>query len=195
MQTFSAVCHTPLQVAEVSPLPITKPASVPVARRASSYPRTDGHLLSLDLTDLETRSHDGSHLTGRQAAAIEKYVRRVLKALDLSYWRVHVARDLPPEDALLMIDPVDGRRIATLYVSERWWDEQDAEEKRTDLVHECLHLAHHDQEEVIRRFRRDNGDVGDYPMSIVWSQFKVETERMVDSLSYVIAPFMPPWKS
>jgi hypothetical protein len=38
------------------------------------------------------------------------------------------------------------------------------------------------------------GDVGSYAMGLVWEQFKVETERMVDSLSYVIAPFMPPWR-
>ena len=85
----------------------------------------------------------------------------------------------------------DGRRTAMLYVAEDWWTS--SPDHRTDVTHEALHLAHHDQEEVIRRFKSDQGDVGQYALGIVWSQFKVETERMVDSLSYVLAPHMPPW--
>jgi len=147
----------------------------------------------IDLTDLEPREADGSHVTAAQVHAIERYVRKILYRLDLNYWRVYVACKQPPEGAQLMIWPTDGRRVAMLYVSENWWADQSAEEKRIDLVHECLHLAHHDQEEVIRRFKTNNGDVGEYAMGLVWEQFKVETERMVDSLSYVIAPFMPEW--
>ena len=136
---------------------------------------------------------DGSHITAEQVAAVEAYVRRVLLALELNFWRVYVATDEPPEDALLMIEPTDGRRIAMLYVSAGWWTGQTADEKRTDITHECLHLIHHDQEEVIRRFKNNTGDVSDYAMSLVWDQFEMETERMVDSLSYLLAPHMPEW--
>ncbi len=159
----------------------------PVTRHAT------GQAWRLNLSDLEPRDHDGSHLTLDQVRHLEAYVAKVLLALDLNYWRVHIARDLPPEDARLMIWPTDGRRIAMLYVSADWWDVADATEKRVEITHECLHLAHHDQEEVFRRFRNDNGDIGPYAMSLVWDQFKVETERMVDSLSYVLAPHMPKW--
>lgn len=148
--------------------------------------------MTLDFTDLEPREHDGSHLTTEQVDTINVYVRDLLLRLDLSYWRVEVAKNLPPEDCLLMIEPTDGRRIAMLYIADNWWD-RDPDQKRIDFVHECLHLAHHDQEECIRRFKNDNGDVGAYVWSVVWSQFRVETERMVDSLSYVVAPFMPLW--
>lgn len=154
------------------------------------FPRLEGGAVS----DLDSRESDGSHITPAQVKVIERYVRRVLKRLDLGYWRVWVAKDLPPEDALLMIAPTDGRRYANLFVSEGWWD-RTADEKRTDLTHECLHLAHHDQEEVIRRFKNDSGDVPPYAMGIVWDQFRIETERMVDSLSYVLAPHMPKWKN
>lgn len=147
----------------------------------------------LDYTDLQSRDSDGSHITKPQIEHIETYVRDLLQRLDLNYWRVYVAKDMPPERARLMIEPTDGRRVAMLYVSEGWYGETPAEEKRTDLVHEVLHLAHHDQEEVIRRFKNDNGDVGAYAMQLIWLQFKTETERMVDSLSYVIAPFIPEW--
>lgn len=150
--------------------------------------------MTLDFTDLEPREHDGRHLTTEQVDTINSYVRDLLLRLDLNYWRVEVAKNLPPEDCLLMIEPTDGRRIAMLYIGEQWW-ERDPDQKRIDLVHECLHLAHHDQEECLRRFKDGNGDIGDYVWSVVWSQFRIETERMVDSLSYVIAPFMPPWST
>lgn len=143
------------------------------------------------LSSYEPRNHDGSHLTAAQVAYLEKYMRKILRRLELNYWRIFIARDLPPERAKLMVEPVDGRRITPLYVADDWWDT--TFDHRLDLTHEALHLAHHDQEEVIRRFKNDNGDVGSYPMSIVWDQFKIETERMVDSLSYVLAPHMPRW--
>ncbi len=148
--------------------------------------------MTIDLGNLEQRPGDGTHLTRDQVTVIERYMRRILKRLDLGYWRVYVSRDLPPDGCLLMINPTDGRRVAMLYVSESWWDGDS--DHRIDLTHEALHLAHHDQEEVIRRFHRDNGDVGPYVLSLIWGQFKMETERMVDSLSYVLAPHMPKWK-
>lgn len=143
---------------------------------------------------LEKREHDGSHLTAEQMQQIESYARDLLQALELNFWRVYMAKDLPPKDCLLMIEPTDGGRTAMLYVSEGRWDERDAEEKRVDLTHECLHLIHHDQEYVIRHFKDHNGDVGEYPMSMLWEAFAVETERMVDSLSYLLAPNMPEWR-
>lgn len=149
--------------------------------------------MTVDHTDLHSRDHDGSHLSGDQADAIEAYVRAVTFSLDLNYWRIHVSTNLPPEGCHLMIEPCDGRRLAMLFVSETWWTDRSPSEKRIDITHECLHLAHHDQEEVIRRFVRNTGDVGSYAIGLVWEQFKVECERMVDSLSYVLAPQMPPW--
>ena len=148
----------------------------------------------VELAHLEATVHDGSHLDLQQVRHIEQYMAKVLVVLELNYWRVHVAKDLPPDGCLLMIEPTDGRRIAMLYVSETWLETRPAVDKRIDMTHEALHLAHHDQEEVIRRFKRTNGDVGEYAMSLVWEQFKMETERMVDSLSYVLAPHMPVWK-
>lgn len=148
-------------------------------------------MTSVDFTDLHARKGDGSHLTKEQVSYIESYMREVLVRLELNYWHVYVAKDMAPEHCLLMIEPTDGRRVAMLYVSETWWTE--SPDHRLDIVHEALHLTHHDQEEVIRRFKNDTGDVSPYALSIIWSQFKMETERMVDGLSYVIAPTMPEW--
>lgn len=149
------------------------------------------------MTDLDTGDHspresDGTHLAPGQASVIEAYLAGVLRALDLGHWRVHVARDLPPEGSRLMIQPTEGRRIAMLYVAEGWWDSP-AGEKRVDLTHEALHLAHHDMDANLRRFFDDSGDISDYVRHLVVRQFKTDLERMVDSLSYVLAPWMPEW--
>lgn len=147
----------------------------------------------IDLTDLESRPSDGSHLTAHQVRVIEDYVRQLLAALDLGHWRVFVARDLPPEDCRAMIEPTDGRRIAALYLASDWWTRDDPDTKRVDITHELLHLAHHDADAGIRRFFDDTGDVSSYVQHLVMGEFKTNLERMVDSLSYVIAPHMPPW--
>ena len=147
----------------------------------------------IDLTDLHPTQTDGSHLTADQADHVNSYVARLLLALDLNHWRVHVGQGLPPEGCLLMIEPVDGRRVAMLYLAEDWWDRGDANEKRIDLTHEVLHLAHHDVDEHVRRFFDGSGDVADYPKLLFLGQFKTGLERMVDSLSYVIGPLMPEW--
>jgi hypothetical protein len=147
----------------------------------------------IDFTDLTATPSDGGHLTPEQVDTIEDYLRQVLTALDLSHWRVYVAKDLPPEDCRAMIEPTDGRRIAMLHLAADWWVRDDADSKRIDLTHELLHLAHHDAEAGIRRWVTDSGDIAEYVKHIVMGEFKTNLERMVDSLSYVIAPFMPAW--
>ncbi len=147
----------------------------------------------IDLNDLESRPSDGSHLPGDQAATIERYMVDLLKALDLGHWRVWVAKDLPPEGCRLMIQPTEPRRHAMLYVAAGWWDDAGPDEKVVDLTHEALHLAHHDTDSHIRRFFEGSGDIGEYVKQIVITDFKTNLEHMVDSLSYVIAPHMPPW--
>ena len=143
--------------------------------------------------DHEIRPSDGSHLEREQVEKIERYVAKVLRRLDLNYWRVYVAKDLPPDDAFAMICPADGRRCAALYVHEDW-NKRTPYEQQLTLVHECLHLAHHDQEFTVRRW------VDDSPLSVtdsaeeMFRRFKVDTERMVDSLANALTPLMPRWK-
>ena len=150
--------------------------------------------LALDFDDLESVPGDGSHLSKSQIRQIERYMKVVLESLDLSHWRVYVAVDKPPDGALLMIQPTDGRRVAMLYIAEHWWDRQRPEEKCTDLTHEALHLAHHDMDEAVRRFIDASEEISWKAKRTFIGQFKTDCERMVDSLSYVCAELVPPWE-
>lgn len=141
---------------------------------------------------IQTVSDEKSHVSPELTSLIESYMAAILARLDLGYWRVYVAADKPREEAILSIEPTDGRRVAMLYVSENW-DSRTPEDKRIDITHEALHLAHHDVDSHIRLFFDGSGDVSDYVKTIVIDGFTTELERMVDSLSYVLAPHMPEW--
>ena len=143
--------------------------------------------------DLQAIPHDGSHLTPDQARTIDAYLIEALDALNLGNWRVYVGKDLPPEHAVLSIFPTDGGRIAILNVTADWWTSRTSDEKRVDITHECLHLAHHDTDEHVRRFFDGSGDISDYVKSLFLEQFKTDLERMVDTLSYSAAALLPPW--
>lgn len=137
---------------------------------------------------------DASHISKAQVRKVEAWIAEALRTLDLNFWRVYVAAEEPSsDDAIAMIEPTDGRRIAMLYLSERFLTDPLSEQMET-LTHEVLHLLHHDADEVIRRFFRESGDVPAYAGSLIVDQFKLELERMVDSLSYVLQPLMPEWK-
>lgn len=148
----------------------------------------------IDYGNLESVEHDGSHLTGKQVAKIEKYVATLQRLLGLAQWQVVVGTDLPPEGAVAMIEAFDGTRRAVLCVKIDWWETTGPGNKRADLLHEVLHLAHHDASAVIRRFKEGNGDIGEYAWSLVWDQFSLNTEAWVDGLSLALAPLMPEWK-
>lgn len=133
------------------------------------------------------------HLTPAQARHIEDYMRRALEALRLNAWVVEVSPEPAEEHANMSIFPTDGRRIATLCVSPDWWDRQTPADKRIDITHEALHLAHHDVEAGIRIFLANSGDIAEYPASIVLERFRLDLERMVDALSYTVAALIPEW--
>ena len=136
---------------------------------------------------------DGMHVSPKMVKAIENYMVKLLDALDLGHWRVYVAKDMPPEGTRMAIEATDGRRIAMLFVSDTW-EGSSEDEKQVDLTHEALHLTHHDQDEHVRRFIESSSDLSTNMKHQFMSQFFVNTERMVDSLSYVIAPNMPKWR-
>ena len=144
------------------------------------------------MSDLAPVPHDGSHLTNKQADTIITYIKRCQTILHLDHWRIRIARDLPPEHAIAMIEPTDGRRFALIYLQRDWWDRTPAD-KRTDIAHELLHLLHHDTDEHIRRFLSESDDISPAVTDLTLTQFRTNLERMVDHLSYVVDQLLPPW--
>lgn len=134
------------------------------------------------MSDLAPVPHDGSHLTNKQADTIITYIKRCQTILHLDHWRIRIARDLPPEHAIAMIEPTDGRRFALIYLQRDWWDRTPAD-KRTDIAHELLHILHHDTDEHIRRFLSESDDISPAVTDLIHA-FEVDPD--VDQL-------LPPW--
>lgn len=123
---------------------------------------------------------------------IQIYIETLQSQLKLNAWDIFVAKEMADDDCNASIHFVSGRRLASIKLHPEW-DERPAEEKRHDLVHELLHVFHHDTDDNLFKFFETSGDLSDYVVSIVIDQTSRDLERMVDSLANVIAPMLSPW--
>lgn len=124
-------------------------------------------------------------MTKAQRAALARYVARLSGRLDLMEWRVRIGNEPLAEDAVASIQPVTDRRVATLCVEEGFLDYSRDTIRRT-LIHELLHLAHHEVAEGIRTFG-ESGAVARPVFEVVWERFRQGEEVMVDRLAYAVA--------
>lgn len=130
------------------------------------------------------------HLTSEQADAIQLYLWQIRDLLGLTQWDLFIAVDPCKDDANASIQPTEGKREAAILVARDWWTDRTPEEKRADLVHECLHALHRDQTDTIR-VALNSGIVPNKTRHMWWELFANATEVMVDHLERLIAPTMP----
>lgn len=123
----------------------------------------------------------------------QSFIEMIQLSLRLHMWNIYVAEETADDDCNASIHFTPGRRYATIRFAEDW-DERSPEDKRHDVVHELLHVFHNDVDDNLWRFIDESGDLSDYVKSILLSQTRTDLERMVDSLTNVIAPLMPEWE-
>jgi hypothetical protein len=118
---------------------------------------------------------------------LEAYVSEIQDALNVANWKVTIARDASDIDSWADINPHEQNLTAELRVSHDFW-RQTPEHQRETLVHEVLHL-------VTARLDQTVEALEDALGKVIWSvferQFENATERTVDHLAKVIAPFLP----
>jgi hypothetical protein len=129
-------------------------------------------------------------MSDARAQALADYIRSIADRLGLGHWTVFLGSEPAEEHARAQVQPVEGRYVASIHVQADWWDSA-PHERRNDIVHELLHLAHRDQTDVIRVGLLRSGFLSEAAGNMVWSLFATETERMVDHLTGVLAPEMP----
>ncbi|HVM30779.1 MAG TPA: hypothetical protein VM305_08455 [Candidatus Limnocylindrales bacterium] len=123
--------------------------------------------------------------------ALTEYIAQVRDALNLQAYKI-VLRDGPPpgrEEATAMIQPVDGRMMAELWLGPSFWIET-PEEQRQTIAHEMLHVLHRDATDVIRLGAWIR-HVGQGTYDATWEVFRDHIEKMVDRLSVIVAPRLP----
>ena len=118
---------------------------------------------------------------------LEAYVADLQTALNVSGWKVSIARDASDVDAWADINPHEQNATAELRISHDFW-RQSAEMQREVLTHEVLHL-------VTARLDQTVEALEDAMGKVLWAVFEPQflnaTERTVDHLAKILAPTLP----
>lgn len=116
------------------------------------------------------------------------YLAQLQVEMGLSEWTVQIEEAPAPDDCHAQIVCVDGRRIAKLELAHSF-DKLPIDQQRHTLVHELLHVIEEESAQVLFKLRTH---LGDPVFNIVWDQYVLRREYMVDHLADLIAPNMPP---
>ena len=118
---------------------------------------------------------------------LEAYVADLQVALNVSPWKVTIARDASDVDSWADINPHEQNATAELRISHDFW-RQTPEMQREVLTHEILHL-------VTARLDQTVEALEDAMGKVLWAVFEPQfvnaTERSVDHLAKIFAPTFP----
>lgn len=128
-----------------------------------------------------------------QVDTIQEYLWTLRDALRLSHWDVFVAAHAAEKGVHASVHPCPGRYVAGVRLSRGFWTGLSADEKRSVLTHELLHLTHNALTEVTRVTLAASGYLPNRAYALLCTQISTEAELMVDHLTSVVAPTMPPW--
>ena len=120
-------------------------------------------------------------------AILDSWLADAQRALNLSQWRLSVARDASDVDAWADIDPHAQNLTAELRVAHDFW-RQEPEKQRLILTHELLHLATCRTDRVVETLEEALGKVA---WAVYSPQYEDASERMIDHLAGVISQQLP----
>lgn len=118
---------------------------------------------------------------------LDDWLADAQQTLNLSHWRLSVARDASDVDAWADIDPHAQNLTAELRLAHDFW-RQDPERQRLVLTHELLHLATCRTDRVVETLEEALGKVA---WAVYGPQYEDASERMIDHLAGVIAQQLP----
>jgi hypothetical protein len=120
--------------------------------------------------------------------ALEAYLATVQEALNLTHWRVSIAREASDVDAWADIQVTSQAAFtAELRVSHDWWS-QSPERQREVMCHEVLHLNSHQTDAVVDNLEKALGEIA---WAIFSPQYEDATERAVDHIAKAVAQHLP----
>jgi hypothetical protein len=129
-------------------------------------------------------------VTPRQLNALTAYVRRLRNWLGLQHWEISIVDQAPSDNtARAQLETSEGRYHAGLWVGDNFL-ESPAEEQRQTIVHELLHVAAREQNDVIRAGGLTTV-LGQDAYRVVWENYLAAHERATDHLASVIAQYAP----
>lgn len=125
-----------------------------------------------------------AQVTEPQLRAAQEYINWCRAQLGLPHWIIYVGDNGPcPDDAYADCDANPTRYMAKVRLGRRWpelttWAQANA------LIHECLHVSHHQLTEGIQVEVRNALSRKDQRIfNIIEARNDLEAERMVDQLA------------
>lgn len=118
---------------------------------------------------------------------VAKYCNSVLPLLNLKQWTIKVSDGIPPEDAWADIEVSENLWEATIRVGEDFFKESPTSQRRI-LAHELMHVHHAAVERMVNTM---DGVLGSQAFSILDKLWDMETERVAEALSFVVAEILP----
>jgi hypothetical protein len=115
-----------------------------------------------------------------QMERLGAYLSDLAARLRLSDWTIHLSEEPAESDCWAQIEPVRGRKRATVRVCWEFFD-QSPEIQRHTLCHELIHCHHAVVDDMTEPLLDEAGRV----------TYRMAREYAVDAMADVIAPHMP----
>ena len=118
---------------------------------------------------------------------VREYLDGVKDIANLKQWEIKVSNDLPPEDAWADIDVSENLWVATVRISNSFFDETPQSQRRI-LAHELTHIHYAPVERLVEHLEGTLGSQAHELLAKVW---ETEIERAADSISLPLAEMLP----
>lgn len=132
----------------------------------------------------------------RRLDTVTPYVATLLRAMNLSHWKIVINEMKRGKDAtverdaetIAVVTPLETRHVATLDLYPPFFAQRTPQLRRHTIVHELTHLLLADLQ-FAHLAGEDSIDSRDWVH--LHRQFTVGLERAVDDVAAVLAPFLP----
>jgi len=133
-------------------------------------------------------AEQASRFTEKQHTALAAYAKYILDALLMPYWELRLLEATPAgNDSAAEIKTVFGRRVAELYLEDRFFDNP-PDRLEHYILHELCHLVTEDLDSVVRNGPPDV--MGGPATNVFEAHWKWQLELVTDQMAYWLQPML-----
>lgn len=141
------------------------------------------------MKDVNERPHD--FLPMHEVNRITQFLKDIGESLKLGGWDIHLAPEATDNDCIAHIVAEEQRHIASVYVCADWMQRSD-EIRVNTLIHEVLHITHHDLTAVVYHVLPEGNYLPQGAMNMLQEMVRLEAEKMVDYLAGIFSAHLAP---
>ncbi len=129
-------------------------------------------------------------MTDIQHEQLSAYIRQLADLLGLKDWDIELLSEPADGDLNAQVQPIIGRKCATINVCSTWWS-LSLEEMRQTTAHELIHLHFANCLHVVEIDLAKAGVLGSSAFRVLRETCIRQQEYGVDGLATAIAPLLP----